>query len=1347
MATARPSGKADLVWALHTFEAENDDELAFSAGERIIVLERDDQYGDGWFQGRNERGEVGLFPQSYTSSRPPSFFPSDGSDHPDSPLAMSTVSPPTPTTAHDEVAAPVPVDDAAVQHETLSPTLGSLRRDSVSDASVHSHVDDDELDAPVDNAGGARSSDGAAHRAALAARAMQNAETDAQKERERAERRRKEDEEMYEKRKSGYVEGLQLSDESDDEVEEEGAAVFSAPAAVVPSIAPSTSDLEVLPEPSSSRPSVDESGPFLVRPRADTQASTYAESVYSNASIPPVPSPIVPDADVVPRSIALASSSSEPVTARAPTALDAAAVALPSSPALDAPEATAGADESSAVAHSMGDETPRSPVEPASTLDDTLKSATESTVVALSAGAAGLVAAVGAAAAATGVALQGDDKAHVAEAIAGPATTQSREEDVAAPAEAHAALDTRATAAAAAPPPPEETAVPVEESTRAATPVQATAVDALVESSSPLNQGASSPALVPAPVVSTNIAQAPPALVDSARAGTPPPAPPASMPVAASPPSATQSRSSTPATSAVPLSSSVLTTATTAPPSTSEQGDAKELPADPMTWGVEDVVAWGKQKGFDALTVSKFEEHEISGDVLLEMDVAMLKEIDLVAFGRRVHIFNAIKELRLRTQPPRPSSALNASQSTSGGSFLNPALGGYEPDSPTHYGASSPLSVYQQHVSPSRWEQLPQQQQQQSQQDRPVGFGFEDGSAPASLRSPSSLGEQSLSNLRSSRSITSSADGAGLGATTHTRSTTVDSVAPAAVLAVESVVAEPILEEPTTETSRPVDDEPPRKVKSPPSTASSLRPRASRRATDKSVGEGSATSTPSSPALGTSPQERKSSKGEKGSFFGAALPLPGRSRKPPPRVPSALLIDSDGAVARPRPRSSYQDRAKRSTRLFSSFGPGSSSDKASPTSLSSPRSRPSNSTLGGGRDAPTTMTVKSVDPATREMVREKAELVTSGNLMDKIGRPDHSGWMRKRGEKYNTWKMRFFVLKGTYLYYLKSEAEQKAKGVIDLTGYRVIADASIHPGEYGFKIVHDGARTHFFAAAEQITVRTWMKEIMKATILRDYSAPVVSSCDIEVLPLETAKTMVPYPRPPSPSRRAEIQKERYGGANPNTLSSKDAAILMDMSPGSPLMNGEALFSSVSSKMRPSVGANGSQARNESTDTVKLAKSDRSTNLASAASPLGPPVPAEPVPAVGAPRPVRVMSETTNAELLAWLNQNLPASCPLAMDLSSSLRSGRLLVRLVENLSGDDSGIKDAQFDELHEDESGPFDTAYLDTVFSVFDFLTPRVSTDDVSMEDMISGNASRLSLLVSRARSRYQPEVGATPL
>lgn len=40
----------DLVYALHDFAAENGDELSFGVGEAIVVLERDDQYNDGWFQ-------------------------------------------------------------------------------------------------------------------------------------------------------------------------------------------------------------------------------------------------------------------------------------------------------------------------------------------------------------------------------------------------------------------------------------------------------------------------------------------------------------------------------------------------------------------------------------------------------------------------------------------------------------------------------------------------------------------------------------------------------------------------------------------------------------------------------------------------------------------------------------------------------------------------------------------------------------------------------------------------------------------------------------------------------------------------------------------------------------------------------------------------------------------------------------------------------------------------------------------------------------------------------------------------------------------------------------------------
>lgn len=44
------SAAFEIVYAKFDFEAENEDEISFSAGERIIVIEKDDQYGDGWWQ-------------------------------------------------------------------------------------------------------------------------------------------------------------------------------------------------------------------------------------------------------------------------------------------------------------------------------------------------------------------------------------------------------------------------------------------------------------------------------------------------------------------------------------------------------------------------------------------------------------------------------------------------------------------------------------------------------------------------------------------------------------------------------------------------------------------------------------------------------------------------------------------------------------------------------------------------------------------------------------------------------------------------------------------------------------------------------------------------------------------------------------------------------------------------------------------------------------------------------------------------------------------------------------------------------------------------------------------------
>lgn len=93
----------------------------------------------------------------------------------------------------------------------------------------------------------------------------------------------------------------------------------------------------------------------------------------------------------------------------------------------------------------------------------------------------------------------------------------------------------------------------------------------------------------------------------------------------------------------------------------------------------------------------------------------------------------------------------------------------------------------------------------------------------------------------------------------------------------------------------------------------------------------------------------------------------------------------------------------------------------------------------------------------------------------------------------------------------------------------------------------------------------------------------LSSCDIETMPLAVAQAMTPRPRPPSPTERARVQRERCehtarvafcsladlrlqtdAGTNPNTLSQKDAQLLMDAQalmeaspPSSPVPNSGA----------------------------------------------------------------------------------------------------------------------------------------------------------------------------------------------
>jgi hypothetical protein len=54
------------VCAPDDFQARSSDELSLAKGDRVELIERDDEFGDGWFLGRHlVNGNSGLFPEGW----------------------------------------------------------------------------------------------------------------------------------------------------------------------------------------------------------------------------------------------------------------------------------------------------------------------------------------------------------------------------------------------------------------------------------------------------------------------------------------------------------------------------------------------------------------------------------------------------------------------------------------------------------------------------------------------------------------------------------------------------------------------------------------------------------------------------------------------------------------------------------------------------------------------------------------------------------------------------------------------------------------------------------------------------------------------------------------------------------------------------------------------------------------------------------------------------------------------------------------------------------------------------------------------------------------------------------
>ncbi|KAI0774696.1 hypothetical protein BD413DRAFT_302983 [Trametes elegans] len=342
-------------------------------------------------------------------------------------------------------------------------------------------------------------------------------------------------------------------------------------------------------------------------------------------------------------------------------------------------------------------------------------------------------------------------------------------------------------------------------------------------------------------------------------------------------------------------------------------------------------------------------------------------------------------------------------------------------------------------------------------------------------------------------------------------------------------------------------------------------------------------------------------------------------------------------------------------------------------------------------------------------------LKTGQSILEQIGTPDHNGWLRKKGDRYNAWKQRYFILKGPHLYWLRSESksETKIKGYLNIMGYKVLADQTVDPGRYGFRLVHDSEKHHFFSSDELLVAREWMKALMKATITRDYSNPVMSSCNIPTIPLTVAQAMNPAPRPPSPTARDATQKA-LRRENPDQLSSRDAQVLLMGMP-----NKEH-------------GASSERKRLESfftNDTVSTNGSESLTNgMKKAMSPssLAPPRPSRELRRMSTSQGPSDYDGSVDGELIEWANSHLPSQLQIK-DASGSLCGGLALLRLAEDIRGKPSSppVPDAAF------PTGPNDDK-LDGLFRLFDYLLDNdVKMGTVSINDIRQGKRDKIVQLL----------------
>ncbi|KAI8098777.1 uncharacterized protein BX664DRAFT_271602 [Halteromyces radiatus] len=277
---------------------------------------------------------------------------------------------------------------------------------------------------------------------------------------------------------------------------------------------------------------------------------------------------------------------------------------------------------------------------------------------------------------------------------------------------------------------------------------------------------------------------------------------------------------------------------------------------------------------------------------------------------------------------------------------------------------------------------------------------------------------------------------------------------------------------------------------------------------------------------------------------------------------------------------------------------------------------------------------------------------------DEFQAPEHEGWLHKQSDKYKTWNKRWFVLKGTNLFYFKSPKDVRMKGIINLRGYRIIVDETIHSNKYCFKAQHEQERIFYFYTDTKESMKLWLQALMKATIMRDFTSPVMSSNQVATVPLDVAQRMRPrppsvimYKPPPASNEPMQMVQEEEEESHHGKESSFNA----------PLDDNSDYRIAPSSAMNtPAISNNNTNTDDDddedNIDPYETAQRHQQLTLDSTDV------------TNGHAESTKINRSWTNAQYVDWINSYLPQGKKV-VDLPSAFRNGDTLIVLLETLSG------------------------------------------------------------------------------